>query len=55
MAKNTTEKVLKYSVVSRFLARPLWLMPVILATMEAEIRRIVVQSSSGEIVCETQS
>jgi hypothetical protein len=29
--------------------------PVILATQEAEIRRIVVQSKSGKIVCETLS
>jgi hypothetical protein len=29
--------------------------PVILATQEAEIRRIVVQRQPGEIVCETLS
>jgi hypothetical protein len=30
-------------------------MPIILATWEAEIRRIVVQSQTGEIACETLS
>jgi hypothetical protein len=30
-------------------------MPVILATQEAEIRRIAVQSQSGQIVCEILS
>jgi hypothetical protein len=32
-----------------------WLMPVILATQEAEIRRIKFQGHLGEIVCETPS
>jgi hypothetical protein len=30
-------------------------MPVILAAQEAEIRRIIVQSQPGQIVCETLS
>jgi hypothetical protein len=30
-------------------------MPIILATQEAEINRIVVQSQPGQIVCETLS
>jgi hypothetical protein len=30
-------------------------MPVILATQEAEIRRIAIQSQPGQIVCETLS
>jgi hypothetical protein len=32
-----------------------WLMPVILAIQEAEIRKIVVQSQPGKIVFETLS
>jgi hypothetical protein len=34
-------------------ARHQWLTPVILATQEAEIRRIELQSQLGQIVCET--
>jgi hypothetical protein len=33
-------------------ARCRWLTPVILATQEAEIRRIVVQGQSGQTVCQ---
>jgi hypothetical protein len=33
----------------------LWLTPIILATQEAEVRRIVVRSQPGQIVYETQS
>jgi hypothetical protein len=39
----------------RFLAGSWWLTPVILDTHEAEIRRIKVQSQTGQIVHETQS
>jgi hypothetical protein len=34
-------------------ARRQWFTPVIPATQEAEIRRIVVESQPGQIVCET--
>jgi hypothetical protein len=36
-----------------FGARRQWLMPVLLATQEAEIRRIAVRSQAGQIVYET--
>jgi hypothetical protein len=36
-------------------ARHWWLMPIILATQEAEIRRIEAQSHPGQIVLETLS
>jgi hypothetical protein len=36
-----------------FLARCWWLTPVILATQEAEIKRITVQSQPGQTVHET--
>jgi hypothetical protein len=36
-------------------ARHWWFMLIILATLEAEIRRIVVQSQPGQIVLETLS
>jgi hypothetical protein len=37
------------------IARHQWLMPIILASQEAEIRRITVQSQPGQIVRETLS
>jgi hypothetical protein len=44
-----------FSNYERDLARWWWLTSVILATQEAEIRRIEVQSHLREIVCETLS
>jgi hypothetical protein len=38
-----------------FLARSWWLMPVMLAIQEAEIRRIIVQGQLRQIVCQTLS
>jgi hypothetical protein len=37
------------------IAKCWWLTPIILATQEAEIRRVVVQSQPGQIVLETLS
>jgi hypothetical protein len=43
-------------ILKKLLARHQWLTPIILvATQEAEIRRIVVRSQPGEIVRETLS
>jgi hypothetical protein len=44
-----------YCVQMTILAGCWWLMPVILASQEAEIRRITVQSQPGEILQETLS
>jgi hypothetical protein len=44
-----------YLTSKRLLAECQWLTPVILATQEAEIRRIVVQSQPSQIVLETLS
>jgi hypothetical protein len=43
------------SIIEKKIVRCLWLMNIILATQEIEIRRIAVQSQAGQIVCETLS
>jgi hypothetical protein len=43
------------SVKKIFVTRHRWLTPVILATQQAEIRRITVQSQHGQIVLKTLS
>jgi hypothetical protein len=45
----------KALIKASHLARHLWFTPVILATQEAEIRRIMVQSQPWQIVCKTLS
>jgi hypothetical protein len=58
MGTVKTEKSLarnEISVSKRYLTGHWWLTPVILATQEAEIMRIVVQSQPREIVRETLS
>jgi hypothetical protein len=40
-------------ILIKIIARLWWLMPVILATQEAEIRRIMVQGQPRQIVYET--
>jgi hypothetical protein len=55
--KLESSQLLKSSLKSRNLktAGHRWLTPIILATQEAEIKRITVQSQPGQIVCETLS
>jgi hypothetical protein len=48
-------KIIFFAFKYNFLAGPRWLTPVILATQEAEIRGIVVQSRPRETVHETLS
>jgi hypothetical protein len=45
----------KYKTKELGLAGHLWLMPVILVTQEAEVRKITVESQPGQIVHETLS
>jgi hypothetical protein len=44
-----------FSIKNKELAGHWWLTPVILGTLEAEIKRVMVQSHPGQIVCETLS
>jgi hypothetical protein len=62
MISQKMKMILSNSIISQSgtseedkIAVHLWLTPVILATQEAEIRRIVVRSQPGQIVCETLS
>jgi hypothetical protein len=43
-------KCREYDINNHFIAGHQWFMPVILATQEAEIRRIVVRSQPGQII-----
>jgi hypothetical protein len=52
---STLCSLLFFFSLSNLLARCLWLMPVIIATQETQIRRIMVRSQPGQIVCETLS
>jgi hypothetical protein len=48
-------KINKLFYIKKIYARHQWLTPIILATQEAEIRRMIVQSQPGQIVQETLS
>jgi hypothetical protein len=52
-ARKEVEENISYK--THFLAGRWWLTPVIPATWEADIRRIVVQGQPGKIVCKTPS
>jgi hypothetical protein len=41
--------------IKEVVAGHVWLTPIILATQEAEIRKIIIQSQPGQIICETLS
>jgi hypothetical protein len=54
--KVLLEKLLQYGIKKKHnVARCQWLTPIIVATQDAEIRRITVQSQPRQIVCETLS